>query len=376
MRFYKSHEFFLLLFIAVLWPLSVQADDKQKYKIAIVSSYHPEYIWSQQTNEGVVKALQKFGYIDNVKQSEQFSKNFEVQTSRAVIKKWWMDTKRKNSRAEIATTLAQMTPKLEAFSPDIILLGDDNAANYIGNHYLDTETPIVFWGVNGLPLKYDLLDSVEKPGHNVTGIYQAGYHFESVRYLKKLFPDIKTIAVLSDDSPTGRYHAKKIKRYGNEGTLDLRLVKVVITNSYSEWKKEALALQEQVDAFFISTHNTLKDDQGEHVNYLDVAVWYFKNIRKPEVTPANFFVKEGFLSTVDDPGFNQGYEAVKMAHSILSGQEKPSEMSSYAPGQGPFVVNRWRARRLGIEDLIVQHSEIIDQVIDESAAWKYQEKME
>ena len=37
------------------------------------------------------------------------------------------------------------------------------------------DTPVVFWGVNGRPLKYGLLDSLERPGHNVTGVYQAGY---------------------------------------------------------------------------------------------------------------------------------------------------------------------------------------------------------
>ena len=65
-----------------------------------------------------------------------------------------------------------------------------------------------------------------------------------------------------------------------------------------------------------------------------------------------------------------------MAHSILSGQTKPSEMASYAPDRGPFIVNRWRARMLGVEEIIDKNSELIDQVIDESAAWKHQEKVE
>ena len=39
---------------------------------------------------------------------------------------------------------------------------------------------MVFWGINGLPLKYGLIDTIEKPEHNVTGIYQAGYLKENV----------------------------------------------------------------------------------------------------------------------------------------------------------------------------------------------------
>jgi|GEM_PF-3984131 len=97
----------------------------------------------------------------------------------------------KNSRSEIASVFANIITELDSFDPDIILLGDDNADNYIGNHYLDSSIPIVFWGINGLPLKYDLLDSLEKPGHNVTGVYQAGYHLDSIRFLKNSFHILK-----------------------------------------------------------------------------------------------------------------------------------------------------------------------------------------
>lgn len=358
-------------FIALLFfPFSAIADDKRHYRIAVVSSYHPEYIWSQQTNDGVVKGLLELGYLDNEEQGKKYTTDFEVKSASATIKKWWMNTKRKNSQVDIAKMLTKITTELEQFSPDLILLGDDNATNYVGNYYLDSETPIVFWGVNGIPLKYGLLDSVEKPGHNVTGIYQAGYHFDSIKYLKKLFPSIKTIAVLSDDSPSGRSHAKKIKRYGDQGLLDAKIIKVVMTNSYSQWQQEALELQKTVDAFYISTHHTLKDDQGKHVDNLDAAAWYLENIRKPEVVPSSFLVKEGLLSTVDDSAFKQGYEAVKVAHLILSGKSTAAEISSYAPERGPFIVNRWRARMLGIEHVLNQQTDIIDQVIDESAAWE------
>ena len=106
---------------------------------------------------------------------------------------------------------------------------------------------------------------------------------------------------------------------------------------------------------------------------LDVAAWYLENIRKPEIAPSSFIVKEGLLSTVDDSAFKQGYEAVRVAHLILSGVKKAGEIASYAPERGAFIVNRWRARMLGVEEIIEQHSDLIDQVIDESAAWKHRE---
>ena len=360
--------FIYLLCTCASFPL--HAIEKKLLNIAIVSSYHPDYTWSQETNKGVLAALLDFSYLDNRDQAQQFTKTGSVISSRVTLRKYWMDTKRKSSRSEISITLSLLIEQLNAFKPDIVLLGDDNAANYVGNHYLDSDIPVVFWGVNGAPLKYGLLDSLEKPGHNITGVYQAGYHKESIIHLKTLIPGIKRMAVLSDDSPTGRSHAKRLQRYAIEGLLPVEVVDVVITNSFSEFKKSTLALNKKVDAFFISTHNTLKDDAGNHVDYLAVINWYLKNTNKPEVTPSSHMLREGLLATVDDSGFNQGYEAVKVSHSILSGGKNPAEISVYAPKKGPFIVNEWRAKQLGLQQNLKDHEKIIDNIIYEHRAWK------
>jgi len=349
---------------------STNAIESGKIRIAVVSSYHPEYIWSQQTNQGLLAALLKFAYLDNQTQADIYTRTNFVENSRIVLQKYWMDTKRRNSQQEISDSFNRITSELVQFKPDIVLLGDDNAANYIGNYFLDSATPVVFWGVNGAPLKYGLINTLERPGHNITGVYQAGYHRESVEYLKRLLPHLKRLAVISDDSPTGRSHAKRMMRYHKEGQLDMDVVKVIITNSYDVWQKELLALNDQVDAFYISTHNTLRNIKGEHVNYLEAARWYLENIKKPEITVSGHVVKEGFLATVDDAGFNQGYEAVKLAHAIISEGKKAANLSSYAPGRGPFIVNRWRAKMLGLSAVIEKNHALIDELWDDHDAWK------
>lgn len=379
----KIHSIFLLLFLfaALLIPgwktkaetgkenVSVTATSNNplinaKTRIMIVSSYHREYLWTQGTNDGVCAAFLEFGFLDNRDQIKEYTKNDFVESSKAVIKKAWMDSKRKNSKAEIGKEFSRIIKEIETFRPDIILLGDDNAADYIGNQYLDSGTPMVFWGINGLPLKYGIIDSLENPGHNITGVYQRGYHLECFQYLQKIVPGIKTIAVLSDDSPTGRAHAKRLERYAAEGTLSVEIKEIVITNSYEKWQAKALELQPEVDAFYISTHNTLEDDKGGHIDYLKVAAWYLRNIKKPCTTPARFFVEEGFFSTVEDSAFKQGYEAARIADRILSKKENPAEIAVYFPEQGPFIVNRQRAKMLGLEEIIKKNDKIIDEYID------------
>jgi ABC-type uncharacterized transport system substrate-binding protein len=339
--------------------------ESKKVRIFVVSSYHREYLWSQDTNQGLCAALLAFKYFDSDRQAEEYTGSDYVETSRAVVKKAWMDTKRHSARDDIARAALRVMGEIEAFRPDIILLGDDNAANNIGNQFIDTDTPVVFWGVNGAPLKYGLLDSIERPGHNVTGIYQAGYVLECLQYLKRLVPGIRTFAILSDDSETGRAKAKELQNLAQDGKLALELKGSVVTNSVSVWKAEALRLRDQVDAFFVLNHNTIQDDQGLVVDPMELGAWYLQNVKKPDCAQERQFAVEGMLLTVDDSGFKQAYEAMKDAHEILTGVHVPGEIPARAPARGPIIVNRERARMLGLD---LTGADFVEEYIDSALA--------
>lgn len=333
-------------------------------KIAVVDSYHPEYAWSQGTNEGLASGLLDIGLLDDRQQVEDYAGNDRVTSSRAVLQRYWMDSKRKDSQSEINRALLRITQQLEIFQPDIIFLGDDNAANYIGNYFLDSPVPVVFWGVNVSPLKYGLIESVEAPGHNVTGVYQKSYHIENIEHLKQFLPGIRKIAVLSDASPTGRAHTKMFQSFVQNTDISMELVKVVITNSFEQWQQETLVLQEQVDAFLISTFHTFKDRQGNAILPQDAARWYLKNINIPESVTTRSFVDHGFLACIDDSAFKQGYEAAKIARQILLDGRDAGDISPYAPEHGGFFVNRWRAGKLGLLDNIEANRSIITGLVD------------
>lgn len=333
--------------LILLLAVSVSGQSN-KHRIFVVSSYHREYLWSQDTQKGLCSGLIEFGFLDDVNQADEFTKTDYVESSSSVVKKVWMDTKRKNSKSEIAIAVNRIMGEITDFSPNIVLLGDDNAANYIGNQLVDTDVPVVFWGINGLPLKYGLLDSLEKPGHNVTGVYQAGYLKECLEFLKKVASDVETFAVLSDDSPTGRSKAKALKNLAESGELPVTLVESVVTNSLEEWKSKAIELESKVDAFFILNHNSLKDKTGKPVDQLEIGAWYLRNINKPECAHEKQFAEEGMLCVCDDSGYNQGYEAMKLGYRILKEAERPGNIEVKAPPRGPFIVNRARAKMLNV----------------------------
>ncbi len=343
---------------------SAAAADKKR--IFVVSSYHKEYLWSQSTQKGLSEAMLNYGYLDNEQQVRAFAENDGVESAKAVVRKAWMDTKRKNSTLEIARATQRIMKEIREFQPDLVLLGDDNAANYIGNQLLDTETPVVFWGINGLPLKYGLVDSMDNPGHNVTGVWQNGYHKESLEFLNAMVPTARTFAILACDSVSARPNVKQIQTLARSGKLPLELVDIVVTNSYSEFQERVLELAERVDAFFILNHDTFRDDDGNHVDMLDVGKWYLENVDKPEASHEDQFVREGMLLTANDAGFNQSYKAFEMAYDILEQGLNPSRMRTVTPQRGPLMINRVRAKMLGIE--IDERMDIIDIVVEDAIA--------
>jgi ABC-type uncharacterized transport system substrate-binding protein len=339
---------------------------KRQWRVFIVSSYDRSYIWSQQTQRGVNAAMRKLGYLASDAEERELDARDAVENAHVVIRKAWMDTKRRDGRADIARATARITADIKAFRPDILLLGDDNAANFVGNQFVDTDLPIVFWGINGLPLKYGLIQRMDAPGRNVTGVWQSGYHKESLDLLKKLVPTAQTFAILACDSESTRPNVKLIEELAARGALPLRLVDKVMTNSYTTWKARALEFAGKVDALYVLNHDTLRDEDGNHISYLAAGRWYLENVRIPEASHEDQFVLEGMLLTANDSGFNQGHLAFEMAHDILSRGLSPARMAVRTPERGPYMVNRMRAEALGIDldDAIY----LIDDLIDRSLA--------
>lgn len=346
--------------------LAADAAAGEKRRIFVVSSYHQGYLWSQSTQSGLAEAMLDYGYLDDRAQIAELAANDRVESSRAVVQKAWMDTKRRNSPRDLAFATDRIMTAIEAFRPDLVLLGDDNAANYIGNQLLDSATPVVFWGVNGLPLKYGLVDSMDNPGHNVTGVWQAGHHRESLELLHALVPGAETFAILASDSEASRPNVKQIQALARSGRLPLELVDLVITNSFSEFKKRALELAARVDAFFVLNHDTLRDDDGNHVDTLTAGRWYLENVGKPEASHEDQFVHEGMLLTAAGSGYNQSYKAFEMAYDILEQGLNPGRMRTVTPARGPLMVNRQRAAMLGIE--LEPHAELIDEIVEVALA--------
>ena len=96
-----------------------------KVRLLIVSSYHKGYEWAMDTNAGLCAALLKFRYFDDQGQIDAFAQNDMIETSRMVMKKLWMDSKKRSSDGEMRETAKDIYLAAREFNPHLILLGDD-----------------------------------------------------------------------------------------------------------------------------------------------------------------------------------------------------------------------------------------------------------
>ena len=319
-----------------------------KVRILVVSSYHREYVSSQDSQRGFCDAMLKYGYFENRGQVDAYMKSDHVETARAVVQNRWMNAKRQGGRTELEARSQAIYREAKSFHPDLIFLADDEAGEYVGRMFLDTDIPLVFWGFNDNPVKYGLVDTAERPGHNVTGVYESGYYIESLELLKTLAPQVRTIAVLSDDTVSGRTHYKALHYLAQKGVLPVKIKETATTSSFEVWKAKALEFQKKVDALYVIHFTGLKDEQGKYVSSRDVARWYTANITIPETTRGHY-VKIGLLCAADDSMYKQAYEGVGIAHDILAKGANPAVYPTRTPERGALMVNRGRAKALGIE---------------------------
>ncbi len=340
----------LLVIVIGLAAPGLGASDKapRKKRIFVVSSYHREYAWSIDTNRGFCAAMLRWKFFDDEGQVAEYTRNDAVETSGAVFRKMWMDSKSRKSNIEKAAASAAIVKAIKEFKPDILLLGDDEAAEFVGRRFLDSRLPIVFWGLNSNPVKYGLVERPERPGHNVTGVYQSGYYVESAQLLKRIAPGVRSFAILSDDTPSGRSNRKSVEYSVRKGEIPLRLVETVATSDSALWRRKALELQDKVDAFFVATYTGLKDAGGNLVPDRETAAWYVSHVRIPEFAGAKFRVEQGMLCAADDSGYNQAFEAVGIARDILVKGADPATYPVRTPKRGALVANRQRAGALGI----------------------------
>jgi len=307
----------LYLVVGALLFVSIVGTAQARQKVLLIFSYHPEYFWVIEETRGVEDVLKDKGIT---------------------TKKFYLDTKR-NTTTEWKEKVAEdAVKKIEEFSPDLVMVFDDNACELVAKKYIDKTFPLVFCGMNGEPKNYGF------PAENITGVVERHHLRESMELLKRLVPGAKERVLLSDNSLTSQKFMAQIKKT----TLPINICTVYTTNDFDTWKAKLKDVQSTVDVLGLYLYHTIKEKGGK-VSLSSEAVlgWTLQNSQIPEFAIFDFTVRDGALCGVVVSGYVQGKAAAKMALTILAGVS-PANIPIQCPQDGTPMVNKRRAEELNI----------------------------
>lgn len=266
--------------------------------------------------EGFIEALEQGGFREG--------KNLTITTKNA-----------QGDQANLQTMVEQLAGK-----NDLQLAIATPAAQALLN--MDSETPAVFTAVTD-PVSAGLVDTLAKPGGNMTGSTDATDVENQIDLLTKALPQARTVGIFYNSSEVNsEIQAKKAKRELEKKGLKVLMKTVTTTNDVQQ---VMTSLASQVDAVYLPTDNTVASTATTIGDIL-------KEAKIPSMgSDAAYLSAVLFTSGVDYHAI--GVQAGQQAVDILKGK-KPASIKVAKPQKASIAVNDDMARLLGIDPEMIK----------------------
>lgn len=201
------------------------------------------------------------------------------------------------------------------------------------------DAPILFTAVTD-PVSAQLVDSMDKPGSNVTGTTDMNPVADQISLIKKFAPQAKTVGVIySSGEVNSEVQVRLAKRAADaEG---LAVVESTVTNS-SEVQQAAEDLASKVDAIYVPTDNTV-------VSALASVVQSAEEAKIPLIAGESDSVANGALATYGIDYSKLGHQTGEMAIKILKDGADPATLPVEAQKEYRLTVNTTTLKALGLE---------------------------
>ncbi|WP_127129560.1 ABC transporter substrate-binding protein [Georgenia sp. SYP-B2076] len=198
-----------------------------------------------------------------------------------------------------------------------------------------TDTPIVITAVTD-PVEAGLVDSLEKPGGNITGTSDKNPVEEQLGLLKELRPDAKTVGIVYS---SGEVNSQVQVDMAKEAAKSLGLeIEVATITTSGEVQQAAQSLD--VDAFYVPTDNAV-------VSALESLIQVAETKQVPVIAAEGDSVERGGVATYGIDYTELGRQTGEMAIKILKGAD-PATMPIETQKTLKLVVNPAAAERMGV----------------------------
>ena len=324
---------FIMIIVGMGLAVFAGITSAEKSKILFVDSYHAGYEWSDGITNGILNALNVQMNGDNA---------LDHSASAVELKILRMDTKRNTSEEFCQQAALKAKADIEAWQPNVIIASDDNASKYlIAPYFKETETPVVFCGVNWDASEYGF------PARNVTGMLEVELLPQLLEALQK-YAKGNRIGYIASDHLTNR---KQVANF--EKTFDLTM-NAKFVNSYEEWQNAFTALQDESDLVLLGVAANLSGwDNEQVIQFVETATRIPSGCFDPWMAPLALI---GYTKIPEE----QGEWAAQTALQILDGAS-PADIPVVMNTKGQIYLNMRLAEKLGVRFplTLVKHATLI-----------------
>ena len=269
---------------------SCHMQEKGRYKIVYVNSYHQGHPPSDQITDGLMESLP----VDS----------FEVIAH-------FMDTKQNSSLDYIENRAAGLLDSIKNENPDLLVVSDDNAVKYLVQpHFQDQDLPVVFCGVNWSADQYGLSQN------NITGILELLPVGEVMATMQSYYPSMQKLLVLNENTTTSRKTKPILDTLMNRLGIE---VTHVLVDDFESWKASFEEGNRFYDIIYLQTHGAIKNwNHDEALKFINL------HIKVPLVTCEDHMMPYSIFG-MTQVSREQGTWAAETARKILLGTP-PSEI--------------------------------------------------
>lgn len=234
------------------------------------------------------------------------------------------------------SVLQSIAQKFAASKYDLVLAIATPSAQAMAAATADI--PILITAVTD-PVTAKLVNSLEKPGTNVTGTTDMNPIKEQFELLVKIVPNAKKVGVIYNagevNSQVQVDIAKKVA-----ADLKLSLVEATVATS-ADVLQAAQSLDRKVDAIYVPTDNTV-------VSAAQSVVQAANKMKLPIISGESSVVDAGGIGTIGINYKKLGAQTGEMAVKVLKGS-KPQDMPIESQKQYDTIINDAAAKAIGIE---------------------------
>src|SRR5262249_7034793 len=252
-----------------------------------------------------------------------------------------------------ADNTSKYIAELVAPAPDVIVT---QGATTVGAISHATRTVPIVFPVAGDPVGAGLVETLARPGGNVTGFMNFEYSISAkwLELLKQIAPSVARVAVLRDPATsTGTAQFGVIQAAASAFRVDVVPVNV---GAVDDIEGGVTNFAERPNGGLIAT--TTLSVFGHRKRIIDLADRH----RLPAVYPGPLFAKDGGLVSYGADVLDQYRRAADYVDRILKG-EKPGDLPVQAPTKYNLVINLKTAKALGLEvppSLLARADEVIE----------------